>query len=412
MSRVRHSLRRTAGGFAAGVLVLAIAIAGDVKADPAADALARLDELSQQALQTREAVTAAQHDADDKLAAKIAAENRHRADLVALDAANSQLASNQAAADQVAAMTYVSGRTGQLAAVLTAGSPKQLIDQLSIQRIVVAETAEQMTAFQVARERAAAAARASETSAADARAAAERSAAVRADLQAKWKELQRQITAAEAQYEALSPAQQAVVDNAAALPPPPPGPPPPADPAIIAMPAHLASRLSRPRRPLSWVSRRRCPPVSRLRAGYSPTPSWLPAPSAPGSPDCRHRRGTAGLEAVASERPGHRHHDPQPRKPRGHRARKRDSRVRDGQCGPIRATGCDLARHVLHAGRSGRIGLRALRPCAHHHDTTPLNDELPSPAARPSLGKVAKCSFDRYHLAAPPQPASNHSCGR
>ena len=239
MSRVRHSLRRTACGFAAGVLVLAIAIAGDVKADPAADALARLDELSQQALQTREAVTAAQHDADDKLAAKIAAENRHRADLVALDAANSQLASNQAAADQVAAMTYVSGRTGQLAAVLTADSPKQLIDQLSIQRIVVAETADQMTAFQAARARAAAAAGASEKSAADARAAAERSAAVRADLQAKWKELQRQITAAEAQYEALTPAQQAVVDNAAALPPPPPPPaaPPPADPAIIAMPA-------------------------------------------------------------------------------------------------------------------------------------------------------------------------------
>ena len=132
MSRVRRSLRRTAGGFAAGVLVLAMSIAGDVKADPAADALARLDELSRQALQTREAVTLAQRDADDRLAAKTAAENRHHADRVALDAANSQLASNQAAADQVAAMTYVSGRTGQLAALLTAGSPQQLIDQLSL----------------------------------------------------------------------------------------------------------------------------------------------------------------------------------------------------------------------------------------------------------------------------------------
>ena len=239
MSRVRHSLRRTAGGFAAGVLVLAIAIAGDVKADPAADALARLDELSQQALQTREAVTAAQRDADDKLAAQTAAENRQRADFAALDVANSQLASNQAAADKVAAMTYVSGRTGQLAAVLTAGSPQQLIDQLSLQRIVVAETADQMKAFHAARERAAAAAGASEKSAADARAAAERSAAVRTDLQAKWKELLRQIAAAEAQYAALTPAQQAVVDNAAALPPPPPpqSVPAPADPAIVAMPA-------------------------------------------------------------------------------------------------------------------------------------------------------------------------------
>jgi peptidoglycan DL-endopeptidase CwlO len=221
--------------------VLAISMAGDVKADPAADALAKLDELSSQALQTREAVTVAQRDADDRLAAQTAAENRHRADLVALDAANSQLASNQAAADKVAVMTYVSGRTGQLAAVLTAGSPQQLIDQLSLQRVIVAETADQMKAFHAARERAAAAAGASEKSAADARAAAERSAAVRAELQAKWKELQRQIAAAEAQYAALTPAQQAAVDNAAALPPPPPPPPQgvpaPADPAIIAMPA-------------------------------------------------------------------------------------------------------------------------------------------------------------------------------
>jgi hypothetical protein len=212
-----------------------MSIAGDVKADPAADALSMLDELSRQAVQSREAVTLAQRDVEDRLAAKTAAENRHRADLLALDAANSELASNQVAADQVAAMTYVSGRTGQLAAVLTAGSPQQLIDQLSLQRIVVAETANQMKAFQAARERAAAAARASETSAADAGAAAERSAVVRADLQAKWSELQRQIVAAEAQYAALTPGQRAVVDNATA-PPPAQSVPAPADPLLNAMP--------------------------------------------------------------------------------------------------------------------------------------------------------------------------------
>jgi hypothetical protein len=235
MSRLRHSVWRTACGFAAGVLMLTISIAGDLKADPAADALSRLHEVSQQALQTREAVTAAQRDVEDRLAAKTAAEDRHRADVAALDAANSQLAANQAAADQVAAMTYVSGSTGQAAAVLTAGSPQQLIDQLSVQRIVVTETADRMKAFQAARERAAAAARASETSAADARAAAERSAAVRADLQAKLSELLRQIAAAEAQYAALTPAQQAVVDNATA-PPPPQSVLAPADPLLNAMP--------------------------------------------------------------------------------------------------------------------------------------------------------------------------------
>ena len=238
MIPARHSLRRTAGGFAAAVCVVAIAIAGNVNADPQADALAKLEELSSQAIQTREAVTNAQRDAEDKLAAKTAAEDRHRANVAVLDTANNELAANQAVADKVAAMTYVNGRTGQMAAVLTAGSPQELIDGLSLQRVITAQAADQMKAYQVARVRAAAAAKASEASAAEASTAAEQSAAVHADLQAKWKELQRQIIAAEAQYEALTPAQQAQVDVAAAVPPPPPpAMPPPADPMLNLMPA-------------------------------------------------------------------------------------------------------------------------------------------------------------------------------
>jgi len=235
MSRVRHSLRRTAGVFAAAVLVLAISIAGDVKADPAADGLSRLNELSRQALQTREAVTAAQRDADARLAAQTAAEDRHRTDLEALAVANSQLAPYQAAVDRIAAMNYMSGREGKTGALLTATSPQHLIDKLSLQRVVGATTADQMKAFHATRERAAAA-QASERSAADARAAAEQASAVRAELQAKWSELLRQIAAAEAQYAALTPQQQAVVENAVPPPPPPQSPPAPQDPAIVAMP--------------------------------------------------------------------------------------------------------------------------------------------------------------------------------
>jgi hypothetical protein len=216
--------------------VLVTSIAGDLHADPEADALAKLNELSSQAIATREAVTNAQRDADDRLADKTAAEDRHRADMIALDAAHTQLAANQAAADQVAAMTYMSGRTGQMAAVLTAGSPQELIGQLSVQRVVTAQAADRMRAFQAAREQAASAAKVSEASAADARAAAERSAAVHLELQAKWKELLRQIAAAEAQYAALTPAQQAVVDSAAAAPPPQ-AVPVPVDPLLNAMPA-------------------------------------------------------------------------------------------------------------------------------------------------------------------------------
>ncbi|KWX23581.1 glycoside hydrolase [Mycolicibacterium wolinskyi] len=237
MTRVRQLLRRTALGSAAAILVLATSF-GDVKADPAADALAKLDELSRQAVQTREAVTNAQRDADARLAEQTAAEDRHRADLTGLEAANAQLGPYQAAANRVAAMTYMSGRTGGIAAVLTASSPQQLIDQLSLQRTVAAQTAEQLKAFQAARERAATAAQASEKSAADARAAAERAAAVRADLDAKWRELLRQIAAAEAQYSALTPQQQAVVDNAS--------PPPPSAPADPAIPSLAAARVDIP----------------------------------------------------------------------------------------------------------------------------------------------------------------------
>ncbi|UNB52613.1 glycoside hydrolase [Mycolicibacterium sp. YH-1] len=231
MTRVRHSLRRTVCGSAAAVLVLAMSMS-DVKADPAADALSRLNELSRQAVQSREAVTTAQRDVDARLAAQTEAENRHRVDLGALEVANAQLQPYQAAADRLAAMTYMSGGNGQMAAVLTASSPQQLIDHLSLQRVVAAETAAQMKAFQTTRARAASAAGASESSAADARAAAERAAAVRADLQAKWSELLRQIAAAEAQYAGLTPQQQAVVDNAGPLSPP--NAPAPGDPSLAA----------------------------------------------------------------------------------------------------------------------------------------------------------------------------------
>ena len=235
MSRARRLLRRTAAGSAAVVLAVALSLAGDVNADPAADALAKLNDLSRQALQSRDAVTTAQRDAEAKLAAQAAADDRHNADLADLEAANSQLAPHQAAVGRVAAADYMSGRTGGLAAVLTAASPQQLIDQLSLQRAIAAETADQMTAYLAGRDRAAAASKASEISAAEARTAAEQSAKVRADLQAKFSDLQRQIAAAEAQYAALTPQQQAVIDNAVP-PPPPPDAPITADPSIVAMP--------------------------------------------------------------------------------------------------------------------------------------------------------------------------------
>ncbi|MCV7055949.1 coiled-coil domain-containing protein [Mycolicibacterium gilvum] len=228
MTGVRHPLRQAVCGAAAACLVAVTAI-GDVHADPASDALATLNDLSQQAVQSREALTAAQRDADVKFAEQAAADDRHRADRAALDAANAELDPLQNAVNRMAAMDYTSGRNGQGAAVLTASSPQNLIDRLSLQRTVGARMAENMKAYRAARERAAEATQASEKSAADARAAAEHAEAVRADLQAKLGELLRQIAAAEAQYAALTPQQQAIVD---AAPPPAAAPAPP----ILALP--------------------------------------------------------------------------------------------------------------------------------------------------------------------------------
>lgn len=220
MTGVRRSLRRVACGFAAAALVLTLSF-GDVKADPAADALAKLNELSSQALETREAVTAAQEDLAAKQAAQAAAEERHRADQAALELADSLLAPRKAAISQLAAMTYMGGRTDQLSAVLIADSPRELLDGLSTRHTVATYASQQLEEFQSAQARAATAAEASERSAAEARAAAEQAAAVRAELQATLNEMLRQIAAAEAQYAALTPQQQAAVDIAAAPPPPP-----------------------------------------------------------------------------------------------------------------------------------------------------------------------------------------------
>lgn len=244
---VRTCLRRTLCGLATAVLVASASL-GDVKADPAADAMAKLHELSQRAVQSREALTAAQRDADAKVAEQAAADERHRADQAALDAANAQLAPFQESVNRVAAMHYMGGSGGQFAAVLTATSPQNLIDQLSVRRTVAAVAADQMAAYRSASERAAAAARESEKSAADAEAAAEAAAAVRAELQAKLGELLRQIAAAQAQYAALTPQQQAAVESApappiAAMPGMPPGDvaPPPVMASPDSLPVGVAS---------------------------------------------------------------------------------------------------------------------------------------------------------------------------
>ena len=213
-------------------------LAGNVQADPAADALAKLNELSRQAERTTEAMHSAQLDLNNKLAAQQDAESKHTADQAAFDKASSELATFQSAVDKFAAAQYMGGRTSGMDAMLTADSPQRLIDQLAVQRVMASEMSVQMNSYRTVSDQAAKAQEASAKSAADAKTAAEQAAAVRADLQSKQSQLQVQMAIVKSQYQALTPGQREAL---AALPPAPPppveaAPPAPEDPAIVAAP--------------------------------------------------------------------------------------------------------------------------------------------------------------------------------
>ncbi len=188
-------------------------------ADPAEDTLAQFNELSRQAEQLTEAMHTAQLDLDAKLAAQADAESRHAADLAALDAAKAQLAGYQVSVDRLAAAVYMGGRTDGLNAVLTAGSPQDLIDTMSVARVMGAEMAAQMQSFRQASAEAATVEAASSASAAEARTAADAAAAVRAELQNKQSQLQAQINVVKTRYLALTEPQRQALASPAVPPP-------------------------------------------------------------------------------------------------------------------------------------------------------------------------------------------------
>ncbi|MFC7675780.1 peptidoglycan hydrolase RipC [Mycolicibacterium sp. GCM10028919] len=236
--RITRGIRRPVAGAIVALAVMSGALAGGVQADPAADALAKLNELSREAEQTTEAMHSAQLDLTEKVAAQEMADAQHAADLAAAGAAKAELATFQGAVNKVAAAQYMGGRTDGLDAMLTAASPQQLIDQLAVQRVMATEMSTQMQSFQKVNAEAARSEAASAKSAAEAKTAAEQAAAVRAELQSKQSKLQVQIAVVKSQYTALTPAQREAL---AAIPPAPapapaPGAVPPGDggPQILA----------------------------------------------------------------------------------------------------------------------------------------------------------------------------------
>ncbi|BCQ08729.1 endopeptidase [Mycobacterium heckeshornense] len=216
----RCGIKRSAVGVIAGLVALSAALSANVLADPADDALAKLNELSRQAEQTTEAMHSAQLDLNEKLAAQRAAEKKHADAQADLEAAKARLATFQASVNKFAAAMYMGGRTDGMAAMLTAESPQQLISKLAVQRVISTELATQMASYRAAGEAAAKAEQASAESAAAAKTAAEQAAAVRASLQAKQSRLQLQIAVVKSQYQSLTPGQRAALADPGPAPPP------------------------------------------------------------------------------------------------------------------------------------------------------------------------------------------------
>jgi cell wall-associated NlpC family hydrolase len=201
-------------------------------ADPAEDAMAKLNQLSRQAEQTTEAMHSAQLDLNEKLKAQQAAEKKHADDQATVDGAKARLAMFQSAVNKLAAATYMGGRVDGMAAILTADSPQGLIDKLALQRLMATQMRTQMAGYRVAGEQAAKAEQASAKSAADAKSAAEQAAAVRASLQSKQSQLQVQIAIVKSQYVTLSPQQRDALADPGPIPAAAPAPGAPAPDAL------------------------------------------------------------------------------------------------------------------------------------------------------------------------------------
>ncbi len=210
---------RPVAGAVALVTVLGAVWGGAAVADPGQDGVAKLNDLTKQAQQMLENVQTAQLDLDKKLQVQADAEQRHAADLAAVDAARAELAPHQTAVNNFAAAVYMGGGPADgVHAFMNAATPQGFIDKLTVQRVMATQMSDQLLARREAMQRAEAIEAASARSAADAKAAAEAAAALRADLNQKESALQNQVAQVKLQYGILSPAQQALLGPGAAIP--------------------------------------------------------------------------------------------------------------------------------------------------------------------------------------------------
>ena len=204
-------------GLIIALMTLGTVWGGAANAEPAQER-AKFEELSKQAEQLLENVQSAQLDLDRKLQQQGEAERKHAEDLAALDAARAQVSTYQGAVDKFAAAVYMGQRSDGFNAILTATSPTNFIDRVSIQRVMALEMSEQLQSFRRLEQEALTIQAASAESAASAKAATVEAYAVRADLQKKQSQLQTQVALVKATYAVLSPSMQAALGPGAAIP--------------------------------------------------------------------------------------------------------------------------------------------------------------------------------------------------
>jgi len=208
---VKNYPRKQLVNLVAVFVVLSTVWGGAASADPDQDTVAKIDELSRQSEQLAQSIQVAKSDLDTKLQLMSAADQRHADSLAALDTARAQLAGYQGAVDRFAATVYMGGRTDGAYAILTAPSPKIMIDKMVTQRVMATEMSHQLQGLRQADQEAQRVEAASAESAAGAKAALDAAVALRSDLQNKQTELRKQISAISADYALLPQAQRAAV---------------------------------------------------------------------------------------------------------------------------------------------------------------------------------------------------------
>lgn len=168
---------------------------GPAAADPAAlpttatEAIARMVDLSRQSEQLNQQSLTAQADLDAKLALQREADDKLAASTAVADAARAEVRRFQPMIDRTAVAAYTGVRTNSMFAVLSSGSPQQLLDKMSTLDVLSQQTADTVRQFKQAADAATAAESVTRAAADAARAATAAADAVRTEVDRKVQDL-------------------------------------------------------------------------------------------------------------------------------------------------------------------------------------------------------------------------------